>query len=241
MSQEESVLNVLEKLWHLQKILTEIAELERRLTVKPDHYAEVDDRYAGAKAEIERLQATLDQLAKERRKIDGDLQVEQEALKKYEGQMKMVKNQQQYSAAWKEIDVARKKKKDLEDAELAKMSEIETAQAALDALTQSHSELKEEWEMAHADWQASLADVRGELDRATQRAREAEKDIPPGPLRQFQRICEQRQGVGISLLEGESCSSCRFKVRTQAVLQVHRGDIITCEGCRRIVYAEKTS
>ncbi|MBI2214572.1 MAG: hypothetical protein HYU52_13080 [Acidobacteria bacterium] len=232
-------MNVLDKLWNLQKILTEVTELERRLSVKPDHYAEVDGRYADARAEMERLQAALEQLGRERRKIDGDLQMEQEALKKYEGQMKMVKNQQQYSAAWKEIDVARKRKKDLEDAELAKMAEIEAAQSALDALMQSHAELKEEWDMAHEEWQASLSDVRAELDRAMQRAREAEKDIPPGSLRQFQRICEQRQGVGISLLEGESCSACRFKVRTQAVLQVLRGDIITCEGCRRIVYATK--
>jgi predicted nucleic acid-binding Zn-ribbon protein len=210
--------------------MTEIAELERRLSVKPDHYAEIDGRYAGAQAEIERLQATLDQLGRERRKIDGDLQMEQAALQKYEGQMKMVKNQQQYSAAWKEIDVARKKKKELEDAELAKMAEIENAQSALDALTLSHSELKEEWEMAHAEWQSSLGDVRAELDRATARARDAEKDIPPGPLRQFQRICEQRQGV-----------ACRLKVRSQAILLVNRGEIITCEGCRRIVYVEKTS
>jgi len=240
-SQEESVLNVLEKLWQLQKIVTEIAELEHRLAVKPDHYAEIDGRYAGAKAEIERLQATLDQLGRERRKIDGELQVEQEALKKYEGQMKMVKNQQQYSAAWKEIDVARKKKKELEDAELAKMGEIESAQQALDALMQSHAAVTAEWEAAHAEWQESLGEVRAELERARQRAKDAETDIPPGPLRQFQRICEQRQGVGMSLLEGESCIACRFKVRSQAILQVHRGEIITCEGCRRIVYAEKTS
>lgn len=241
MSQEDRDLNVLEKLWNLQRILTEVAELERRLAVKPDHYAEIDGRYATANAEIERLQATLDHLGRERRKIDGDLQMEQEALKKYEGQMKMVKNQQQYSAAWKEIDVARKKKKELEDAELAKMAEIETAQAALDALTQSHSTLKEEWESAHAEWQESLGEVRAELDRAKQKVREAESDIPPGPLRQFQRICEQRQGIGMSMLEGESCGACRFKVRSQAILQVRRGEVITCEGCRRIVYAEKTS
>lgn len=234
-------MNVLEKLWQLQKIVTEVAELEQRLSVKPDRYAEIDGRYAGAKAEIERLQASLDQLGRERRKIDSDLQVEQEALKKYEGQMKMVKNQQQYSAAWKEIDVARKKTKDLEDAELAKMSEIDAAQQALDELMQSHSAVTLEWEAAHAEWQEGLGEVRAELEGARRRAAEAESDIPPGPLRQFKRICEQRQGVGMSLLEGESCGACRFKVRSQAILQVHRGDIITCEGCRRIVYAEKTS
>lgn len=234
-------MNVLEKLWNLQKILSEVAALDRRLSVKPDHFAEIDRKYETAKAEMDRLQATLDQLGRERRKLDGDLQMEQEALTKYEGQMKMVKNQQQYSAAWKEIDIARKKKKEIEDAELAKMGEIEAAQAALDALKESHAELTAEWELAHGEWQESLHEVRSELDKAKKRVAEAEADIPPGSLRQFQRIFEQRHGVAMSLLEGDSCSNCRFKVRSQAILQVHRGDIITCEGCRRIVYAEKTS
>jgi predicted nucleic acid-binding Zn-ribbon protein len=219
--------------------MSETAELEHRLSVKPEDFADIDRRYDGAKAEMDRLQATLDQLARERRKIDGDLQVELEALKKYEGQMKMVKNQQQYSAAWKEIDVARRKKKEIEDAELAKMAEIETTQAALDALRDSHSGLTAEWELAHAEWQESLHEVRELLDKAKHRVAEAEKDIPPGPLRQFQRICEQRQGVAMSLLEGEACGLCRFKVRSQAILEVNRGEIITCEGCRRIVYVEK--
>lgn len=241
MSQEVVELNVLEKLWHLQKTMSEAAELERRLSVKPDHFADVDRRYAGAKAEMDKLQATLDQLARERRKLDSDLQVEQEALKKFEGQMKMVKNQQQYSAAWKEIDLARKKKKEIEDAELAKMGEIESVQASLDALGESHAALTAEWEQAQAEWQESLHEVRSELGKARQRVADAEAGIPPGALRQFQRIFEQRQGIAMSLLEGENCGACRFKVRSQAILQVHRGEIITCEGCRRIVYAEKAS
>ncbi|MGK2859963.1 MAG: zinc ribbon domain-containing protein [Thermoanaerobaculia bacterium] len=234
-------MNVLETLWNLQKLLSEVADLDRRLSVKPDHFAEIDRRYETAKGEMDRLQSALDQLGRERRKLDSDLQVEQEALTKFEGQMKMVKNQQQYSAAWKEIDIARKKKKEIEDAELAKMAEIESAQGELDALKESHAELTAEWEQAHGEWQESLHEVRSELEKVRERVADAEAGIPPGPLRQFQRIFEQRHGLAMSLLEGDACGACRFKVRSQAILQVHRGDIITCEGCRRIVYAEKMS
>ena len=43
-----------------------------------------------------------------------------------------VKNQQQYAAAWKEIDATRKQVKELEESELKKMTDIEALQRQLD-------------------------------------------------------------------------------------------------------------
>jgi predicted nucleic acid-binding Zn-ribbon protein len=231
-------LGVLDKLWELQKVLSELAENEKLLTDKPADFAEIDVRYADAQAAMARLEEKLTALTLERRKIDGELQAEQETLKKYQGQLMQVKNQQQYSAAWKEIDGSRKKIKELEDAELAKMGEIEETQKELDALREQHSGLTGEWEAAHQQWQTSLADVKERIGSIRERAGALEAGIPPAPLRQFKRILEQRHGVGVACVEGEACSICRFRVRSQALIDVKRGEVLTCEGCRRILYVE---
>lgn len=231
-------MGVLDRLWELQKVLSELAENERLLTDKPEDFAEVDDRYQAAQSEMTRLEEKIQALTLDRRKIDGDLQAEQETLKKYQGQLMLVKNQQQYSAAWKEIDTTRKKVKELEDAELAKMAEIEELQKQLDELKEQHSGLTSEWEVAHKGWQDSLAAVRQTIGSIRERAAGLEEGVPPGPLRQFKRILEQRQGIGVVLVEGEACSICRFHVRSQALIDVRRGDLLTCEGCRRILYVE---
>ncbi len=236
---EDPNLNVLDKLWELQKILSELADRERRLTVKPDDFAEIDQQYSGARAESARLEEKLEVLGKERRKLDGELQMEQELLKKYQGQLMQVKNQQQYSAAWKEIDVTRKKVKEIEEADLAKMAEIDEAQKQLDALLEQNAGLEAQYKKAHADWQDSLQHVRDEIAGIRAKSKDIEKGIPPGLLRQFQRIHEQRQGVAVAMMEGDACSECRFRVRSQAAIEILRGEIVTCEGCRRILYAEK--
>jgi len=234
----EVELGVLDRLWELQKVLSELAENEKLLTDKPEHFAEVDARYEQARGEMSKLEEKITSLTLERRRIDGDLQTEQETLKKYQGQLMQVKNQQQYSAAWKEIDATRKKIKELEDAELAKMGEIEALQTELDELKAQHADLTAEWEAAHKEWQDSLATVRENIGAIRERAQGLEQGVSPGPLRQFKRILEQRQGIGIALIEGEACSACRFRVRSQALLDIKRGEIITCEGCRRLLYVE---
>jgi len=110
------------KLWELQQVLTELSERERLLNIKPEDFAAVDQEYQTANEEMQRLQESLDTMSKERRKVDGELADQQELLKKYQGQLMQVKNQQQYAAAWKEIDSTRKHVKELEDSVLKSMT-----------------------------------------------------------------------------------------------------------------------
>ncbi|HZF73489.1 MAG TPA: hypothetical protein VEZ51_08660, partial [Gemmatimonadaceae bacterium] len=99
--------NDVEKLWELQQVLSELADREKQLNIKPESFADVDREYQTANEEMQRLQESLDTMAKERRLVDGELADQQELLKKYQGTLMQVKNQQQYAAAWKEIDATR--------------------------------------------------------------------------------------------------------------------------------------
>src|SRR5688572_33281956 len=112
------------------------------MSVKPESFAVIDREYQSASEERERLQQQLDALAKDRRRVDGELSDQQELLKKYQGTLMQVKNQQQYAAAWKEIDLTRKHVKELEDSVLKSMTESEGLQAQLDEKKGGFDELK---------------------------------------------------------------------------------------------------
>src|ERR1051325_3938250 len=130
-----------EKLWELQTVLTALSEREKQLNSKPESFAAVDREWQAVNAGMEKLQQQIDALGKERRRVDGELSDEQELLKKYQWQLMQVKNQQQYAAAWKEIDATRKHVKELEDSELKAMSEVETLQKQLDERRGGSAEL----------------------------------------------------------------------------------------------------
>lgn len=234
-------MNDLDKLWELQSVMTALNEREKQMAVKPEGFAAIDSEYQSANEEMTRLQAQIDTLAKERRRVEGELSDQQEMLKKYQGQLMQVKNQQQYAAAWKEIDAARKHVKDLEDSDLKNMSEAEVLQNELDARSGAHGDLQKRYDEAHAEWQHSLGDLKAEAEKLRQRAAEIEATLPPRLKNEFQKIYRQRQQVAVARVLGDTCSSCRSRVRPALAQQLKRGDMVECEGCHRILYLEKST
>ena len=228
-----------DKLWELQTVLTALNEREKLMSVKPESFAEIDREYQTANEEMTRLQGQIDTLAKERRRVDGELSDQQELLKKYQGQLMQVKNQQQYAAAWKEIDAARKHVKDLEESVLKNMTETDGFQQQLDARKGGHDALQSKYDEAHDAWQHSLGDLRAEAEKLRAKAAEIEKTIPERLRAEFQKIYKQRQQIAVARVNGDTCSACRTRVRPQVAQQLKRGELVHCEGCHRILFSEK--
>jgi predicted nucleic acid-binding Zn-ribbon protein len=227
-----------EKLWELQTVLSALGDREKQLTNKPESFAAVDREWQSVNAGMEKLQQQIEQHSRERRRVDGELSDQQELLKKYQGQLMQVKNQQQYAAAWKEIDATRKQVKELEDSTLKTMADVDALQKQNDDLAAGSVELKSRWDAEHEAWQHSLGDLRKEVEQLKARAAKIEASLPERLSREFHRIFKQRQGVAIARVVADSCNGCRTRVRPAVLQQLKRGDLVHCEGCSRILYLE---
>jgi predicted nucleic acid-binding Zn-ribbon protein len=228
-----------DKLWELQTVLTALHEREKQMSVKPDSFATIDREYQTANDEMVRLQEQLDTLGKERRRVDGELTDQQELLKKYQGQLMQVKNQQQYAAAWKEIDATRKHVKELEESVLRNMTEADALQSQLDDRKGGHEELQSRYDASHAEWQHSLGDLRAEAEKLRAEVARIEFTIPDRLRNEFYKIYRQRQQIGVARVANDTCSACRTRVRPQVAQQLKRGELVHCEGCHRILYLER--
>ncbi|HEV7764852.1 MAG TPA: hypothetical protein VGQ76_07630 [Thermoanaerobaculia bacterium] len=234
-------MNDVDKLWDLQTVYTALNEREKQMAVKPESFATVDREYQSVNDEVTRLRAQLDTLSKERRRVDGELSDQQELLKKYQGQLMQVKNQQQYAAAWKEIDATRKHVKELEDSALKNMTDSDVLQNQLDERADGHAALQARYDEAHAAWQASLSDLRQESDELRAKAATIEAMLPDRLKLEFHKIYRQRQQISVSRVMGDTCSTCRNRVRPAVGQQLKRGELVHCEGCHRILYLERST
>ena len=228
-----------ERLWDLQNVLTQISEREKQLNAKPESFAAVDREWQAASEETTGLTAQIETLSKERRRVEGELSDQQDLLRKYQGQLMQVKNQQQYAAAWKEIDATRKHVKELEDSALKTIGEIDALQAQLDERQEGHDALKKRWDDSHAAWQHSLADLRGEVAALEKKAGTIEERVPDALKREFYRIFKGRQNTAVAVVISDSCNICRSRVRPMLQQQLKRGELVHCEGCHRILYLER--
>lgn len=227
-----------DSLWELQTVMSDLKAKEEMLTSKPPQFAAVDAEYQAATEERTRLEQRKEELELSRRKVELDLQSEQEVLQKYQGQLMQVKNQQQYAAAWKEIDATRKKIKEGEDELLRSMTEIEEINTTFDTNGDAWAELKERHDREYEAWQGSLEGLRREIADLSQRAQDLEARIPQRYQRDFRRIFDQRQGVAVVMVENGACGGCRVRIRPHLEQKLKRGEIVHCDGCHRIFYLE---
>lgn len=230
-----------EKLWELQTVLSQLGDRETQLNSKPESFAAIDREWQSANAEMTRLEQSIEQLSRERRRIEGELSEHQDLLKKYQGQLMQVKNQQQYAAAWKEIDATRKQVKDLEDADLKVMTQIDALQKDLEQRRAGSTDLQARWQEAHDAWQHSLGDLRNEAEQLRQRSAAIEATLHDRLKRDFHRIFKQRANIAVAAVISDSCSACRTRIRPALMQQLKRGDLAHCEGCGRILYPEPAS
>lgn len=229
-------MSVVERLWQLQSELSNLAEKEKALNTRPAGFARVDEEYEQSKKRLDELSSRIAELQRQRRDIETDMQAEQEQLKKYQGQLMQVKNQQQYAAAWKEIDTARKKVKEFEDETLRKMGEIEELETELNGIRGAFADLESRHRAAYDEWQSSLGDLKGEADALRSKIEALESGIPDPLKREFHQIYKQRQGVAMARVLDGSCGACRVRIRPQVLQQLKRGELGRCEACRRILY-----
>ncbi|MGZ4777922.1 MAG: zinc ribbon domain-containing protein [Thermoanaerobaculia bacterium] len=216
-------MNDVDKLWELQTVMSQLADREKQMSVKPESFAAIDREYQGASDEMIRLEESHEAMAKERRRVDGELSDQQELLRKYQSQLMQVKNQQQYAAAWKEIDATRKHVKELEERRTG------------------HVDLKSRYDTAHGEWQHSLGDLRAESEQLKKKASEIESTLAEPLRREFHRVFKQRGGIAVSRVINDSCSSCRTRIRPALLQRLKRAEMVACEGCSRILFLEKSS
>src|SRR5690349_2366683 len=102
---EQSIEQKLKALWLLQTIHTKVDKIRQVRGELPMEVGDLEDEIAGLETRIEKIRSELDELEDSivnRRNMIRDAQA---AIKKYEGQLNEVKNNREYDAITKEIEI----------------------------------------------------------------------------------------------------------------------------------------
>ncbi|HCX30924.1 MAG TPA: hypothetical protein DHU55_14330 [Blastocatellia bacterium] len=148
------------------------------------------------------------------------------------------KKQDEYTAAIREADAARKQISTLETQTLEQMESFEKAEASL-------KERGEEIESLNSDREAALKAFDDETQAQTDKlaANRAERErlvaaLPKSMGALYVRISARiRDGIAVAEARNGACMACFMALRPQAMAQVRRGEeVITCDNCNRILY-----
>jgi len=238
---EKTVEQKLQALWNLQTIHTQIDKIHQVRGELPIEVADLEDEVAGLETRIEKIRSELDSFEDSIVNRKNQIKDSQAAIKKYETQLNDVKNNREYDAITKEVEiqgleiqVLEKKIREIEYEITTKTSKYEKAQADL-------VERKKDLVVK----QEELANITGETEKEEQsllaKAEKAEKKIDERLLIAYHRLRKSaKNGLAVVTIDRDSCSGCYNQIPPQRQLDIRqRKKIIVCEHCGRVLVDEE--
>jgi predicted nucleic acid-binding Zn-ribbon protein len=221
----------------LQDIDHRLAELSKEIASLPVHIAEIEKKLVSHERKLDGDRAALGANQKERKKCEGDIQVQEQKISKLKDQMVTAKTNEQYRAFQNEIEFCQKEIRRLEDRILELMAESEpldkNVKAAETALKAEKAQVEAEKNQAR---ERTAADQKAQKELQGERASIA-SSITPATYQNYERVRKGRRGIAVAEVIDGRCTACHIALRPQYFQDLKRGEnILSCESCQRILY-----
>jgi len=239
MSVTAALLKVFRVDQQLRGLKTRLHAAERFLAEQEKLLKGVEDRYAALAAQLKQLRVSISGEEGETASIDV-------RMAKLREQMNEAKTNKEYSAFLAELDSLKKKKKEIEDAELAQMGQVEslTNQAAEQA--KARDERKAIIAKARAERDERAAEIKGRVDELTSQRTNFAADIPPEALRILDEMSMKKGDEAMSPVEVVdrrahewSCGSCMMTLTVETVNSLSVGRLTRCPSCKVVLFSEE--
>lgn len=237
---ENTVEKKLKSLWNLQTIHTEIDKIRQVRGELPIEVADLEDEIAGLETRLEKIRTELDEFEDAIVKRKNMIKDAQTAIKKYEGQLNEVKNNREYDAITKEIEIQGLEiqvcEKRIREHEFDISKKNEVYEETEKNLEYNQGEL----EIKKKELETITSETQKEEDALLKKAKTAEKKIEDRMLKVYEKLRGSfRNGLAVASIERESCSGCHNKIPPQLQAEIRqRKKIIICEHCGRIIVDE---
>jgi hypothetical protein len=220
----------------LQALDRKILSLENEIATLPKHIADIEKKLETHTRRLEADRAALTANQRERKKLEGDIQTQEQKISKLRDQMLGAKNNEQYRAFQNEISYAE--------------GEIRKAEDRILDLMEQSEPLEKNVKAAEVDLKKEQADVEGEKKSARERSaidkqelqktnaerQELVKEMAPSFYKEYERIRKKTRNHPIADATEGRCDACQIALRPQFFQDLRKGDkVMFCESCGRIL------
>jgi len=221
----------------LQNLDDRAAELTKEISALPKHIAEIEKKLESHQRRLDLDRAGLLANQKERKSLEGEIQVNEQKISKLKTQMLDAKTNDIYRAFQHEIDFCQQEIRRHEDRILELMGESDPLDKAVKAAEAAFAVEKKQVDEEKAKAQERTARDRREIETLTQDRKKIMAEMDPRIASEYERIRKGRAGVAIAEAIQGRCSKCNILLRPQFLQELKRGDsVMVCESCKRMLY-----
>lgn len=235
--QVQDLKSQLGNLVRLQKLDSEIYNLNGEKSVKPDELKAIDAAFQVKKAHLAELEKNSLDLQKKRKEQEIALGVNEENQKKLQAQLYSLKTNKEYQTMLQQINGAKADGSVIEDRILQLFEEADKVKANIE---KEQKVIAEEEKVSSADKKKIDERIREIDDRIfvlTGQRKQILPEVESKILSQYERILNSRDGLAIVGVKNNSCMGCNMNVPHQVInlIKMYK-ELITCGVCNRILY-----
>jgi uncharacterized protein len=202
--------------------------------------AELVERQGDLLAQRGRLQTEVDDLSRDQRKADADVEQvkSRRARNKERIDAGQIADPKQLQAMQHEIETLDRRISDLEDVELDVLEQLEAAQNTLAGVVAELAGLEGELAAATAARDVAVEEIAGHqaADFAEREALVAQ--IPEPLLALYDKLRAQLNGIGVGAIQQKRCGGCRLDIGAADLARMTGApsdEVLRCEECNRIL------
>ncbi|HEV8370646.1 MAG TPA: C4-type zinc ribbon domain-containing protein [Pyrinomonadaceae bacterium] len=228
----------LQKLVALQNLDTSIRKLEKELEAIPQRRAQIEEEFDRRAFEIRALENRRDEAKHTRARLENEVVEQKGRAERAERNLMSSKKQDEYTAAIREADAARKQISTLETQILETMESLEQVDASLKERAEEIAGLNSDREVRLKSFDDEMRAQSDQLTTARTERDQVFAALPKALSSLYGRISARiRDRIAVAEARNRSCTACFMSLRPQVMAEIRRGEeVITCDNCGRILY-----
>jgi predicted nucleic acid-binding Zn-ribbon protein len=222
----------------LQNADTNIRRLQAEIESIPERRAEIETEFDQRAFEIRALEERRDNARHERTRLEAETFEQKQRAERADRNLMSAKKTDEYTAAIREADAARKQMSAFETQILEQMEIVEQAEKELAERAPEVEKLGADMAERFKGFDEQARIQQQELDTARTERERLLNELPKPMSALYKRISARiRDGVAMAEARNGACTACYMALRPQIMSEVRRGaEVITCDNCNRILY-----
>ena len=229
----------LENLISLQHIDSKILDIESLAGDLPQKVEKKEESLRNISDELVISNNRIEELEKENRKLQSEIEDSESSLSKYKEQLFLVKSNKEYDALNNEIDHIKKTISEFEERYISIEEEKENLLKSKESNESEIDSLSETLEKEKIKLNNAIKDSKSDLEKLHLDKKSVESKINSSHLNQYNTL-KSAKGIGVAALNGSCCGSCYSMLPPQMVVEIKSNNIIhSCPSCGVYAYWEE--
>jgi uncharacterized protein len=221
----------------LQDCDSQLVKLSSKKKILPENIEKLDKEFGLFKEGIEKNKIKYDDIKSRHSENESKIKKVNDGIVKTKERMLEVKNNKEYQAMLKEIEIAESSRGEIETQIIALLDELDKLSVLVkkdeEILKQSRNKYEQEKKAIEDDLNAVDTDVAN----WEQKRIDLQKGVPDELLVRYERIKKRNKGVGVTSVWKSVCNGCHMNIPPQLYNELQKSDdLLSCPNCNRIMY-----